>query len=89
MVSTSLNNGFMRQTLAMNKLTNVMNKYRFSNYREIIYFMRDLKSKNVYNFSRSRLYEKIAKSKRYFEIKNSEDQYFDVNEKHLAQNQLI
>ena len=67
-------------------MTGVIDKYRFNNYREIINFMRDLKSKNVYNFSRSRLYEKIAKSKRYFEIKKSEEQYFDVDEKHLAQN---
>jgi hypothetical protein len=72
-VATALNSGFMKQTLALGRLTGVIDKYRFSNYREIIYFMRDLKSKNVYNFSRSRLYEKIAKSKRFFNLKTSEE----------------
>jgi hypothetical protein len=59
--------------LALAKLTAVLDKYKCANYREIVYFMRDLKAKNVFNFSRSRLYEKIAKSKRYFELKKSED----------------
>lgn len=54
----------VKQTLALNKLCGVIDKYRFTNYREIIYFMRDLKAKNVYNFSRSRLFDKIARSKR-------------------------
>ena len=68
----------------MKKLSGVIDRYKFMNYREIIYFMRDLKAKNVYNFSRSRLYDKLKKSKRYFELKKqmqSEDpensKYFD------------
>ena len=54
----------VKQTLALSKLCGVIDKYRFANYREMVYFMRDLKAKNVYNFSRSRLFDKIAKSKR-------------------------
>ena len=55
-----------KQTLAIEKLSSVLEKYKAANYREIIYFMRDLKAKNVYNFSRSRLYDKLAKSKLFF-----------------------
>ena len=59
--------------------------------------MRDLKAKNVFNFSRSRLFNQIAKSRRYLELKSAteepgisnQEKYFDIEEKHLAQNQLI
>ena len=87
-VSTSLNAGLQKWQLALSKLNTVVDKYKFTNYREIVYFMRDLKSKNVYNFSRSRLYEQIAKSRRFLQLKN-EDKYFDYEDKHMAQNQLI
>ena len=33
--------------------------------------MRDLKSNNVFNFSRSRMYDRIAKSRRYLELKQA------------------
>ena len=48
--------------LAVEKMSKVVNKYKFSCYREIIYFMRDLKAKNVFNFSRSRIYSKLSRS---------------------------
>ena len=48
--------------------------------------MRDLKAKNVYNFSRSRLFDKIARSKRVLDLKG---EYFDVDRKQLDQNQQI
>ena len=38
--------------------------------------MRDLKAKNVYNFSRSRLFDKIAKSKR---VQDLQGEYFDYD----------
>jgi hypothetical protein len=78
----------VKPTLAVEKLSKVIDKYKFAHYREIIYFMRDLKAKNVFNFSRSRLYEKLAKSKRFFDLKD-EDDLFDCQEKHLNQNQKI
>lgn len=68
----------IKQTLALTKLCGVIDKYRFTNYRDIIYFMRDLKAKNVYNFSRSRLFDKIARSKR---VQDLREEYFDVDEK--------
>ena len=75
----------LKQSLGMEKLTRVIDKYRYSNYREIIYFMRDLKAKNVFNFSRSRLFQKIAKSRRFIELNS----LFDQKEKHLDINQEI
>jgi hypothetical protein len=77
-----------KQELALTKFTNVIEKYKFAHYREMIYFMRDLKAKNVFNFSRSRLFDRLATSKRFFEIKASE-QLFDNNKKHFEQSQLI
>ena len=94
----------VKQKLALQKLTEVVNRHRFMNYREIIYFLRDLKAKNVYNFSRSNLYAKLAKSKRYLELKKSlnEDlaavqdsanasngEYFDLQKRRLDENQQI
>jgi hypothetical protein len=71
-------------------LVNVIEKYKFASYREIIYFMRDLKAKNVFNFSRSRLYTKLAKSKLIFDLKEKHsDDLFDAEDKHLTQNQII
>ena len=72
----------LKQSLGMEKLTKVIDKYRFANYRDIIYFMRDLKAKNVYNFARSRLFQNIAKSRRFIEINS----LFDQREKHLDVN---
>jgi len=68
-----------------------MDKYKFSNYREIIYFMRDLKAKNVFNFSRSRLFSQIARSRRFLELKkmSHEQELFDVDERHFEKNQVI
>ena len=94
----------VKQKLALQKLAEVVNRHRFMNYREIIYFLRDLKAKNVYNFSRSNLYAKLAKSKRYLELKSSlnEDlasvqdsanvsngEYFDLQKRRLDENQQI
>lgn len=85
-IQAALHNGeiLIKQQLALKKLSSVIDRYKFVNYREIIYFMRDLKAKNVYNFSRSRLYDNLKKSKRYFELKKqmqSDDpenaKYFD------------
>lgn len=71
-------------------MASIIEKYKFASYREIIYFMRDLKAKNVYNFSRSGLYSKLAKSKIIFEKKNKmAEDFFDVEDKHLTQNQII
>lgn len=78
----------VKQIYAIEKLTRVIDKYKSSSYREIIYFMRDLKAKGVFNFSRSRLFSKLAKSKVIFEAIQS-DPLFDVEDKHLNQNQLI
>lgn len=72
----------------MQKLTNIVEKYKFTHYREMVYFMRDLKAKNVFNFSRSRLFDNLAKSKRLFDIKAS-DNLFDIKEKQIEQNQQI
>ena len=77
-----------KHSLAVTKLSSVVDKYKFAHYREIIYFMRDLKAKNVFNFSRSRLFDKLSKSKRFFEMK-ADDSLFDNGLKHLEQNQQI
>jgi hypothetical protein len=60
----------LRPQLGLEKLANVVDKYRFIRYRELIYFMRDLKAKNVFNFSRSRLYDLISKSRKFMLIYN-------------------
>ena len=96
-VSAALASGFTRHELAAKKLTSVIDKYRYANYREMIYFMRDLKAKNVFNFSRSRLFTRISKSRRFLEIKSQnqlpgisdQEKFFDIEEKHLEENQLI
>ena len=65
-----LQGGIMtKEKLALQKLSQVVDRQRFINYRELMYSLRDLKAKNVYNFSRSNLYAKLAKSKRYMELK--------------------
>jgi hypothetical protein len=78
----------VKQTYAIEKISNVIDKYKSACYRELIYFMRDLKAKNVYNFSRSRLYTKLAKSKLLFN-QSLDNEMFDLEDKHLAQNQHI
>ena len=40
--------------------------------------MRDLKAKNVFNFSRSRMFDKIARSQRFLDLKG---EYFDIDQK--------
>ena len=66
------NNVQLRPQLGLEKLANVIDKYKFTQYREMIYFMRDLKSHNVYNFSRSRLFELIGKSRKFMQIYNAQ-----------------
>jgi hypothetical protein len=46
-----------------------INMRRFSHYKEALQFMRDLKIKGVYNFSRCRLFDAIKKSSRFLDIK--------------------
>lgn len=76
----------VKQTYAIEKIVNVIEKYKSVCYRDIIYFMRDLRAKNVYNFSRSRLYGKLAKSKLMYDQGNRlEDEMFDYEDKHLRQ----
>ena len=58
-----------KQQLALMKLGRVVDKFKEAAYRDLVYFMRDLKAKNVFNFARSRLCEKIQKSKRFIEFK--------------------
>lgn len=53
----------------------------------MLYFLRDMKSKNVYNFTRSNLYAKLAKSKRYMELKRELNRDLDdVNESRDSRN---
>ena len=59
-----------KQTLGAHLIEKVVSKYKEVRYREIIYFMRDLKAKNVFNFSRSGLYSRLAKSKLIFDLKS-------------------
>ena len=47
----------MRQQLAVSRLLSGLNSRRFGYYRELVDFMKDLRAKNVFNFSRCRLYE--------------------------------
>lgn len=63
------NQVLMRQQLAVSKLLNGINFFRHGYYRELVDFMKDLRAKNVFNFSRCRLYEKIKKSRRFLELK--------------------
>ena len=72
-----------KQSLGIQKLSSVFEKYKDARYREIIYFMRDLKAKNVFNFSRSRLFEKLSKSKLAFD-QRSNNALFDYEAKHLS-----
>jgi len=72
-----------KQSLGIQKLCSVFEKYKDARYREIIYFMRDLKAKNVFNFSRSRLFEKLSKSKLAFD-QRSNNALFDYEAKHLS-----
>lgn len=50
-------------------MSQIMNRHRHSHFQHLMYYLRDLKSKNVYNFTRSNLYTKLAKSKRFMELK--------------------
>ena len=59
-----------KEKLALQKLAQVVDRQKSINYRELLYCLRDLKAKNVYNFTRSSLYAKLAKSKRYMELKH-------------------
>jgi hypothetical protein len=89
-------NVLLKPQLGLEKLSNVVNKYKNTQYREMIYFMRDLKAKNVFNFSRSRLYDQIAKSRKFIEIYNQaggnekgESKFFDVDRKNMDKHQII
>lgn len=62
-----------------------INALRFSYYRELFDSMKDLRAKNVFNFSRCALYEKIKKSRRFMELKahldkDANNKYFDLTE---------
>lgn len=93
-----------KEKLALQKLAQVVDRQRYMTYRELMYFLRDLKAKNVYNFTRSNLYAKLAKSKRYMELKkqlNSDlddvrgspnggnAEFFDQQQRHMDENQQI
>ena len=55
----------MKERLALMKVAQIVDKHRFGHFQSLMQSLRDLKSKNVYNFTRSNLYAKLAKSKRY------------------------
>lgn len=79
----------MKQELALQKIAAIVDRQKHGQYRELIYFLRDLKAKNVFNFSRSGLYARLAKSKRFLELRkqlnsdldgvDTRNQYFDLN----------
>ena len=93
LVSELLKSGqvMMRQKLALSKICTGIDGMRLQYYREVMTFIRDLKMKNVYNFTRSRLYDNIKKSRRYQMVKSSirDSEYFDETQQKLHENQKI
>jgi hypothetical protein len=69
----------LRHSLGVEKMGRLIDRSKLVAYREILTFMRDLKAKGVFNFSRCRLFDAISRSKRFIQLKNSisPDSYFD------------
>ena len=59
----------MRQKLALSQLTTYIDHVRLKRYRELVGFLCDMRTKRVYNFTRSGLYDRIANSRRMIELR--------------------